>query len=272
MMRRSTGDNRIRPRRIWRVKDLAAQAQAVLSRAGHGREIPSEPVPVGRLASMIDHTLLRADAVEADVRRLCRAALDHGFASVCVNPDRVPLAARLLAGSAVRVGTTAGFPLGASTTGTKVFEIGDAAARGAAEVDVVAPIGVLKEGNHPRVLEELRALVAAAHRAGAVIKVILETALLDDTEKAIGALLVREAGADFVKTSTGFGPGGAVPRDVRILREAVGAGVGVKASGGIRNYASAVALLAAGATRLGTSSGVAIVEEAAHVAGKGVAR
>ncbi len=215
------------------------------------------------LAGMIDHTLLKADATEAQVRKLCDEALRYGFASVCVNPTNVALAASILRGSQVRVCTVIGFPLGATTPTAKAVETRDALANGAQEVDMVINVGALKSGNYDVVKRDVYAVVDAA--AGqAVVKVILETALLSDEEKIKACLIAKYAGADFVKTSTGFGPGGATVADVALMRRTVGSNMGVKASGGIRDFDTAQKMVAAGATRIGASASVAIVKAAAH--------
>lgn len=216
------------------------------------------------LHTYIDHTLLRPEATADAVRRVAEEAAEHRFASVCVPPVHVALAAAVLAGTGVHPGTVAGFPLGWVHPAVRLEESRRAVADGAVEIDTVIDISLLKGGEDGRALDDLAGWVAGlrCERAGLVLKVILETALLYDEEKARGARLAVEAGADFVKTSTGFGPGGATVADVELLRGAVAGRAGIKASGGIRDLAAARALISAGATRLGTSSGVAIVEEA----------
>jgi deoxyribose-phosphate aldolase len=248
------------------VKDLASAARRVLAQAAEAPGLEAVPVPPGGLVECIEQTLLRPDGTEDDFRAFCEDASERGFRAVCVPPVFVPLAASLLAGQRMRVGTVVGFPFGSSSTATKIFEIRDAAGQGAVEVDAVLHVGSLRGGDHDRVAFELSALAEAAHGAAVRIKIILETSRLTDEEKAMGALLSREAGVDFVKTGTGFGPGGATVHDVRILRAAVGDELGVKAAGGIRTYSQAISLLQAGATRLGTSSGAAILEEAGAAA------
>ncbi len=210
------------------------------------------------LARMIDHTLLKPDATEAQIRRLCDEGREHQFMAVCVNPYWVPLCAELLAGTDVRVGTTIGFPLGASRTEIKAVEAEDAVARGAREVDMVINVGALKSGRRDVVLNDIRAVVSAVS-GEALVKVIIETGLLTDEEKVIACQLAQEAGADFVKTSTGFGTGGATVEDVALMRRTVGPDMGVKASGGVRDLATALAMIEAGATRIGASAGVAIL-------------
>ncbi|MGE5554109.1 MAG: deoxyribose-phosphate aldolase [Betaproteobacteria bacterium] len=209
------------------------------------------------LAKLIDHTLLKPDATPEAIARLCGEAAEYGFASVCVNPGNVALAAALLRGSEVKVCTVIGFPLGATTPLAKAFEARDAVANGADELDMVLNVGALKAGDEALVARDIRAVVEAA--GGRLVKVILETGLLTEEEKVRACLLAKEAGAGFVKTSTGFGPGGATVEDVRLMRQAVGPDFGVKASGGIRDRVTAERMVAAGATRLGTSSGVAII-------------
>ncbi|GBD08629.1 Deoxyribose-phosphate aldolase [Candidatus Thermoflexus japonica] len=212
------------------------------------------------LAARIDHTLLRPEATPGDIDRLCEEALRYGCAAVCVNPIYVARAAARLAGTPVKVATVVGFPLGASLTAIKVAEAALALSQGAREIDMVLPIGLLKAGEIDAVRADLQAVVAVCHAAGALCKVILETALLTAEEKSLAARLAVEAGADFVKTSTGFGPGGATVDDVALLRRVVGPSIGVKAAGGIRTAEQAIAMLEAGASRLGTSATVAILE------------
>jgi len=215
---------------------------------------------IGRegLASMIDHTLLKPDAAPGQIERLCEEAIENGFATVCVNGTWVALAAERVSGSPVGVDAVAGFPLGAGTTRSKAFEAGDAVAAGASEIDMVINVGALKAGLDDVVARDIEAVVAAVGGTGTV-KVILETCLLDEAEKVRGCELARGAGAAFVKTSTGFASGGATVEDVALMRATVGDALGVKASGGIRTLEQAVAMIRAGANRLGTSSSVHIV-------------
>jgi deoxyribose-phosphate aldolase len=215
------------------------------------------------IAATIDHTLLRPEATAADIRQVCAEARKYGFASVCVNPYWVPLVAAELAGSAVKVCTVVGFPLGASATAIKVAEAEMAIRAGAQEIDMVLNIGELRGGNNDAVRQDIEAVVQASHKGGAIVKVILETALLDDHQKEIASTLAKLAGADFVKTSTGFGPHGATVHDVALMRRAVGAEMGVKASGGIRTLEDWKNMTAAGATRVGASSSVSIIEATA---------
>ena len=212
------------------------------------------------LARMIDHTLLKPDATADMIAQLCYEARKYHFASVCVNPSFVKLCAQLLKDTDVKVCTVIGFPLGASSTEVKVFETKDALEKGATEIDMVINIGALKAGDHEYVANDIRQVVTVAHAADALIKVIIETALLTDEEKIVACLLAKEAGADFVKTSTGFSSGGANVHDVALMRRAVGPDLGVKASGGIHTHEDAEQLVAAGATRLGASAGIKIIQ------------
>ena len=209
---------------------------------------------------MIDHTLLQPQATAADIRRLCQEARHFEFAAVCVNPYWVALAASELAGSPVRVASVAGFPLGANTTPIKVAETEAAITAAAREIDMVLNIGELCTGNLKAVALDIAAVVTAAHTRGAMVKVILETALLTDDQKIAACDLSKKAGADFVKTSTGFSTHGATVHDVALMRRVVGPDIGVKASGGIRTLEDLEAMRAAGANRIGTSSGVQILE------------
>ncbi len=215
--------------------------------------------PHESLARMIDHTLLKPDATQAQIAQLCREAREYGFASVCVNPANVKLCARLLAGSDVLVCTVAGFPLGATSTEVKTFEAQQAIHDGAAEVDMVINIGALKSQDHELVERDIASVAQACHAGNAILKVIIETALLSDEEKVIACQLAQAAGADFVKTSTGFGPGGATPEDVALMRRVVGPTMGVKAAGGIRTFEDAQKMIAAGASRIGASASVRII-------------
>ncbi len=210
------------------------------------------------IASLIDHTVLKPEATEADIVRICREAVDYGFASVCVNPYYVPLVADMLRGSRVLTCTVVGFPLGASMPETKAFEATRAVQDGAQEIDMVINIGALKSARYDWVRHDVEQVVASAHKGGAIVKVIFETALLTDEEKIIACEISRDAGAEFVKTSTGFGPGGATTDDVALMRRIVGGELGVKASGGIGNREAAAQMIAAGATRIGASAGVRI--------------
>jgi deoxyribose-phosphate aldolase len=212
-----------------------------------------------QLAARIDHTLLRPDASAGQIRALCDEALEHGCKAVCVHGSRLPLAVERLSGSLVRVATVAGFPLGASSTAIKVAEAAWAREAGAGEIDCVLNIGALKEGDHAFVLDEIAQVVAAA--GGALVKIILETCLLAADEQRAAVELAVKGGAAFVKTSTGFSSGGATVGDVRRLKEAAGGRIQVKAAGGIRDARAALALIEAGADRLGTSRTSAILAD-----------
>ncbi len=213
------------------------------------------------LAAVIDHTLLKPEAAASDIDRLCEEALSYSFASVCVNPYWVSRANKLLKGSPVKVCTVVGFPLGSNTTVIKVQEALQARAEGAAEIDMVLNVGALRGGDQQSVYQDMREVAQVARPNDGLLKVILETCLLTDDEKTTACRLAVEAGADFVKTSTGFSKAGATIADVRLMRAAVGEKVGVKASGGIRDFAALQGMLQAGATRIGTSAGVHILKE-----------
>ncbi|MBW6463488.1 MAG: deoxyribose-phosphate aldolase [Bacillota bacterium] len=210
------------------------------------------------MASYIDHTLLKPEATREQIITLCREALKYNFYSVCINPSYVKTAVEILENSDVKVCAVVGFPLGATTSAVKAFEAREAVENGAAEIDMVIHIGALKDGDKDYVLRDIASVVKSA--VGNTVKVIIETGLLSDEEKKLACLLAKEAGAHFVKTSTGFGAGGATPSDIQLMRETVGAEFGVKASGGVRTPDSARAMIEAGATRIGTSSGIKIVE------------
>ncbi len=212
-----------------------------------------------QLASMIDHTILKADATRESVEKICKEALEYKFASVCINPANIELAAEMLKGSEVKVCTVIGFPLGANTSEVKAFETKDAIAKGADEVDMVINIGRLKDKDYEYVKNDIKAVVEAA-KGKALTKVIIETCLLTDEEKVKACELSKEAGADFVKTSTGFSTGGATPEDIKLMRETVGPDMGVKASGGVRSFEDAKAVIENGATRIGASSSITICE------------
>lgn len=215
------------------------------------------------IASLIDHTILRADASREDVVRVCTEARKYNFASVCVNAYWVPLVAAQLKGSPVKVCTVVGFPLGAMASEIKRAETEGAVRCGAQEIDMVINIGALKSGDHETVKLDIQAVVDAAHRGGATVKVIIEAALLNDNEKAIACTLAKMAGAEFVKTSTGFASSGATAHDVALMRSVVGPRMGVKASGGIRTLDDLKKMASAGATRIGASASVKIVEATA---------
>jgi deoxyribose-phosphate aldolase len=214
------------------------------------------------IARLIDHTLLKPSATVQQIAQLCHEAILYQFAAVCVNPAYVKLAAQLVRGSPVKVCTVIGFPLGATPTEVKVFETRQALDDGATEIDMVINIGALKSGDDELVERDIALVASTVHSHGAICKVILETAMLSDEEKVRACQLAKKARADFVKTSTGFGGGGATVHDVALMRHTVGPEMGIKASGGIGGYAVARQLIAAGATRLGASAGVKIVQEA----------
>ncbi len=210
------------------------------------------------MAGYIDHTLLKPEATEAQIEELCREAIKFDFFSVCINPSYVKTAAQALLGSTVRICCVVGFPLGATTTAVKAFETAEAVKNGAAEIDMVIHVGALKDKKEDYLTADIAAVVKAA--AGCPVKVIIETGLLTEAEKVLACKLAKEAGASYVKTSTGFGPGGATVADIMLMRETVGPKLGVKASGGVRDLDAALQMIEAGATRIGTSSGVTIVK------------
>lgn len=212
------------------------------------------------LARMIDHTLLKSEAKPDDIRRLCGEGIKYGFATICVNPCYVKLVSEELIGSKVKVCSVSGFPLGANKPELKVKEAESGCRDGASEIDMVINVGALKSGDHSSIEKEIKLILKAIGR-GKILKVILETSLLTSEEKITGAKIVKESGAHFVKTSTGFGPGGATVEEVALLRKTVGENFGVKASGGIRDCKKTLELIQAGANRIGTSSGVKIIEE-----------
>lgn len=219
----------------------------------------------GDVAGLIDHTLLRPDATRSDVERLCREAADFHFATVCVNPTWVALAFRLLQQTGVGVCSVVGFPLGATTPDVKHYETRRAMFDGATEIDMVINVGALKSGDLRLVERDIEAVVSPCRERGVLSKVIIEAALLTDEEKVTASTIVKAAGADYIKTSTGFGPGGATVADVALMRRVVGTDLGVKAAGGVRDYAAVQQLVAAGATRVGASAGVKIVQESRGV-------
>ena len=236
-----------------KVREVVANGADRVSFHGEAAEVPLD------MAKYIDHTLLKPEATAAEIDQLCDEAEQFGFASVCINPTWVKRAAQRLRGTSVPVCTVIGFPLGANTSETKAMEARRALRDGAREVDMVLNIGALKSGELEVVLRDIEKVVDAAHEVGALCKVILETALLTDEEKVVASALARKARADFVKTSTGFGPGGATVYDVALMRETVGPDMGVKASGGVRTTGDAEDMIAAGATRIGASAGIEIV-------------
>lgn len=215
----------------------------------------------GTVAGMIDHTLLKPDATRTDIEKLCREAAEFHFATVCVNPTWVAVCAALLRGTGVGVCSVVGFPLGATTADVKHYETRRAIFDGASEIDMVINIGALKSGDLQVVERDIQAVVGPCREAHVISKVIIEAALLTDDEKITASALSKAAGADFVKTSTGFASGGATAADVALMRRVVGADMGIKAAGGVRDYEGLKAMVAAGATRIGASAGVKIVQE-----------
>ena len=240
------------PDRLRGVLDAGATRVGVYATGG---------APSG-IASMIDHTLLKPDATRGNVEELCREAAQFHFATVCINPTWVSLAARLLAGSGVGVCSVVGFPLGATTADVKGYETRRAIFDGAREIDMVVNVGALKSGELRLVERDIEAVTTPCRDCGVLSKVIIEAALLTDDEKVTACTIAKAAGADYVKTSTGFGPGGATAADVALMRRVVGAEMGVKAAGGVRDLESVKAMIAAGATRVGASAGVKIVQQA----------
>lgn len=225
---------------------------------------PDVRVPVNGwhgVAALIDHTLLKPEATREEITHACEEAMRYGFHAVFVNPNMLAQASSVLRGSGVKPGTPIGFPLGVALTTVKLFETTEALKLGAEEIDMVIAIGALKAGDQQFVKSDIRAVAQVAHDGGALLKVILETALLDDKEKILACALAMEAGADFVKTSTGFNGGGATPQDVHLMRGVVGSKLGVKASGGIRTVVDLERMVEAGANRIGTHASVAIVRE-----------
>ena len=257
--------------RNWGVSGTRGPEETrMLAEAGASRVVATMgycPASDG-LASMIDHTLLKPDATRADVEMLCREAAQFCFASVCVNPNWVPLCRELLRGSGVKVCTVIGFPSGAHAPDVKAYEARRAVEQGAEEIDMVINIGALKSKDYALVEQDIRGVVQAGAR-DTVVKVILETSLLTREEKIMACSLAKAADADFVKTSTGFAGGGATVEDIQLMRETVGPEMGVKASGGVRTRDDAEKMVAAGATRLGASAGVKIVRGEADGASKG---
>ena len=209
------------------------------------------------IANIIDHTVLKAFSTKEDVIKVCNEAKEYGFFSVCINPTHIELAKKELEGSNVKVCTVIGFPLGANTSEVKSFETKDAIAKGAHEVDMVINIGALKDNNYDLVYNDIKAVVDAANKE-ALVKVIIETCYLTDEEKKIACELSVKAGADYVKTSTGFGTGGSTPEDIKLMRDVVGPNIGVKASGGVRTTEDAIKVIDAGASRIGASASISI--------------
>ena len=244
------------------VKDLVDSGVVRVGASAPALEIPAE------LAKYIDHTLLKPESTEEQIIEICKDAREYSFASVCVNPGYVKLAAELLKGCPVKVCTVIGFPLGATTTETKVFETENAIRKGADEIDMVINVGLLKSRNYMAVERDIRCVADMCIKYGKILKVILETSLLSDEEKVMACSLAKSAGAHYVKTATGFGPGGATKDDIELMRKTVGENIGVKASGGIRDTAKAFEMIKAGATRIGASASIAIVKGEDAGAGK----
>lgn len=243
--------------------DIAGRARQALQRLWEER-VERETVRLNAtdLAAMIDHTALKPDVTPDAIDKLCAEAREYHFASVCVNPSNVARCAKALEGSGIPVCSVVGFPLGATTPAVKAFEARGAIEAGAREIDMVINIGALKAGDYVRVEEGIAAVVEVCHQREALCKVIIEAAVLTDEEKAVACLLIVEAGADYCKTSTGFGPSGATVEDVALMRGVLGPDVGLKAAGGIRTYEAALAMVSAGANRIGASSGIKIIEGA----------
>jgi deoxyribose-phosphate aldolase len=243
------------------LAQIREEIRASLGQTIHFSDTPElrvVPPDVNR-ASLIDHTLLKPEATRDDIVKVCREAKQYQFASVCVNPYWVSLVGHELAGTEVKVCTVIGFPLGATLTAVKIAETAAALRLGAKEIDMVLNIGALRGSDYHAVQTDIHSVVEISHGAGAIVKVILETALLSDVQKGVACFLAKTAGADFVKTSTGFGPGGATAHDVALMRAVVGPDMGVKASGGIRTLEDFETMVAAGANRIGASAGVKIV-------------
>jgi deoxyribose-phosphate aldolase len=235
--------------------------QGVLQAGATRLGLHATGAPAGAVSAMIDHTLLKPDATRQEVEKLCREAAEFHFATVCVNPTWVALAASKLRGTGIGVTSVVGFPLGATTPDVKHYETRRAIFDGATEVDMVINVGALKSGDLRVVERDIEAVTSPCRESGVISKVIIEAALLTDDEKVTACTLAKAAAADFVKTSTGFGPGGATVADVALMRRVVGSEMGVKAAGGVRDYEGLKAMVAAGATRVGASAGVKIVQE-----------
>lgn len=236
-----------------KVREMVANGAGRISFSGAAAEVPRD------LARYLDHTLLKPEASASDIDKLCAEAIEYGFAAVCVNPTWVKRAAENVRGSDVKVASVVGFPLGATPSENKAMETRRAIRDGAREIDMVINIGALKSGDHDAVRKDIEKVSDACREAGARNKVIIEAALLTDEEKVIASYLAKQAKADYVKTSTGFGPGGATVHDVLLMRETVGPDMGIKAAGGIHSAEDVQEMIAAGATRIGASAGVAIV-------------
>jgi deoxyribose-phosphate aldolase len=242
-------------------------AQIIALAQDYEHQLPPAPAPLSppvgtQIAGWIDHTLLKPDATAAQIRVLCQEAMQHHFVTVCINPVYIPLACGILRDAKENICTVIGFPLGAVLPEFKVYETLSCISAGASEIDMVINVGALKSEAYGLVMNEVQAVTGTAHNQGALVKVILENSLLTRREKIIACLISKSAGADFVKTSTGFGTGGATVEDVELMRCVVGSEMGVKAAGGIRSLSDAMAMIKAGANRLGASAGVKILQEA----------
>ncbi|HAJ36878.1 MAG TPA: deoxyribose-phosphate aldolase [Chloroflexi bacterium] len=243
------------------LEEQIAEAWARVRTEAPVVEIAPATLTAEQLAALIDHTLLKPEAGEEQIRALTAEAIEFGFASVCVNPIWTPLCAELLAGTSVKTCTVVGFPLGATLPSIKVYEVEAVAALGADEVDMVLAVGRLRDGDYHLVYRDIAEVADAAHEHDLLLKVILETGLLTDEQKVAACVLAQAAGADFVKTATGFSGGGATVADIALMRRTVGPTMGVKAAGGVRTALDALKMVAAGATRIGTSSGVGIMRD-----------
>lgn len=245
----------------WQIDCCPTQVQGVVDAGAARLGMQGAKGGGGVIAALIDHTLLKAEATAAEIEALCQEAAQNHFATVCVNPAWVRVAASRLRGTGVGVCSVVGFPLGATTNDVKAYETRRAITDGATEIDMVINVGALKSGDLRLVEQDIEGVASACRACGVTSKVIIEAALLTDDEKITACTLAKAAGADFVKTSTGFGPGGATVADVALMRRVVGADMGVKAAGGVRDYQQMQAMVAAGATRVGASAGVRIVRE-----------
>jgi deoxyribose-phosphate aldolase len=264
-------DHAVCPECGQRCADLCATKIQRVVDAGADRLSAGDAIcPVGaEIAPLIDHTLLKPEASADQIRKLCQEAVRYGFASVCVNPWYVPIAAECVRGTSVKVCSVVGFPLGATLPRVKIAETEEVIKLGAREIDMVINVGALKSGQDELVEADIRGVVEASHRGGAICKVILETALLTTDEKIRASVAAKRAGADFVKTSTGFSTGGATVEDVSLMRSVVGQGIGIKAAGGVRNIDDVQKMVAAGATRIGASASIKIIEQACAPAAAG---
>jgi deoxyribose-phosphate aldolase len=244
------------------LEERVEQKVKAVTSAAASAPTSADKIGADELARTIDHTQLKPEATEEQIRTLCQEAREYGFGAVCVNPVYVALCRELLEGTDIEIACVVGFPLGAALPEVKAYEAQRAIAAGATEIDMVLHVGALVGRAYERVYRDIAAVVQACHAKGAILKVIIEAALLTDEQKIAACYLAQEAGADFVKTSTGFGPGGARVEDVALMRHTIGPAMGIKAAGGIRTYRDALAMIGAGATRIGASAGIRIVQEA----------